>query len=346
MLTKRQQDILRLIIQHYTKTGLPVGSKSLMAAGINASSATIRNDMKALEEAGLLQKTHSSSGRIPSMVGYRYYVDHLLKPTRVAKTDMQVIKRSFGKEFHEINDIIQQSAEILSNLTSYTALSLGPDMKDRRLTGFRIVPLNSRQVIAIIVTDQGNVESQVFALPQSVSGTDLEKMVRIINDKLVGEPLLTVYQRLRTEIPMILHKYFQTTEGILDLFDLMLGQVFEEKVFVGGRMNMIDFEPATDVDQFKSIYRFMKDPEELMQLLIPPTDNIDIRIGDELGNDLFHNMSLIQASYDISGHGKGVIALLGPASMQYSKMFGLLDVFSRELAEKLAEYYRSLDATS
>ena len=240
MLTNRQQDILRLIIQHYTKTGLPVGSKSLMAAGIKASSATIRNDMKALEEAGLLQKTHSSSGRIPSMKGYRYYVDHLLKPTRVAKTEMQVIKQSFGQEFHEINDIIQRSAEILSSLTSYTAFSLGPDMKDRRLTGFRIVPLNSRQVIAIIVTDQGNVESQVFALPQNVSGADLEKMVRIINDKLVGEPLLTVYQRLRTEIPMILHKYFQTTEGILDLFDLMLGQIFEEKVFVGGRMNMID----------------------------------------------------------------------------------------------------------
>lgn len=346
MLTERQQTILRLIIKNYTQTGQPVGSKKLMEEGIDASSATIRNEMKALEDKGLLQKTHSSSGRIPSIAGYRYYVDHLLKPARVNKNEMQTIKSSFGKEFHEINEIIQQSATILSDLTSYTALSLGPEMKDRKLTGFRIVPLNNRQIIAIIVTDKGNVESQVFTIPVSVTGEELEKMVRIINDKLVGEPLMTVYHRLRTEIPMILHKYFQTTEGILDLFDTVFGQAFEDKVYVGGRMNLLDFEPSQNLNQFKSIYSFMKDPEELIQLMAPGEDNIRIRIGDELGNDLFDNMSMIQASYTIDGHGTGMIALLGPTSMQYSKMFGLIDVFRHELASKLADYYRSLDSSS
>lgn len=343
MLTNRQQDILRLIIQHYTQTGQPVGSKKLMEEGIEASSATIRNEMKALEEQGLLQKTHSSSGRVPSIEGYRFYVDHLLKPGRVEKREMQTIRRSFGGEFHEIDEIIQQSADILSQLTSYTALSLGPDVKERKLTGFRIVPLNNRQVIAIIVTDKGNVESQVFTIPVSVSGEDLEKMVRIINDKLVGESLITVYHRLRTEIPMILHKYFQTTEGILTLFDTMLGQAFEEKVFVGGRMNLLDFEGSNDVTQFKLMYTLMKDPEELTQLLLPESQGIQIRIGNELGNQLFQNMSLIQASYEIDGHGQGTIALLGPTSMQYSRMFGLIDAFRHELASKLGDYYRSLE---
>lgn len=346
MLTERQQNILRLIIQNYTKTGQPVGSKKLMEDGIDASSATIRNEMKALEALGFLAKTHSSSGRVPSMSGYRYYVDHLLKPIRVNKNEMQMIKQSFGKEFHEINEIIQQSADILSNLTSYTALSLGPDMKERRLTGFRIVPLNNRQVIAIIVTDKGNVESQVFTIPGSIDGDDLEKMVRIINDKLIGEPLMTVYHRLRTEIPMILHKYFQTTEGILDLFDTMLGQAFEEKIFIGGQMNLLDFEPAQDLAQFKSMYSLMKDPEEITQLLSPIDEKIHFKIGNELGNELLQNMSLIQASYEIAGHGRGIIAVLGPTSMQYSRMFGLVDAFRRELATKLADYYRSLDASS
>ncbi len=343
MLTNRQQDILRLIIQHYTQTGQPVGSKKLMEEGIDASSATIRNEMKTLEDQGLLQKTHSSSGRVPSIEGYRFYVDHLLQPGRVDKQEMQTIRRSFGGEFHEIDEIIQQSANILSQLTSYTALSLGPDVKERKLTGFRIVPLNNRQVIAIIVTDKGNVESQVFGIPASISGEDLEKMVRIINDKLIGESLITVYHRLRTEIPMILHKYFQTTEGILALFDTMLGQAFEEKVFVGGRMNLLDFEGSNDVNQFKLMYTLMKDPEEMNQLLIPENQGIQIRIGNELGNQLFQNMSLIQASYEIDGHGQGTIALLGPTSMQYSRMFGLIDAFRHELALKLADYYRSLE---
>ncbi len=141
MLTQRQSENTRLIIQSYTSSGVPVGSKTLMEKkGVEASSATIRNDMKALEDEGLLLKTHSSSGRIPSVLGYRYYVDHLLKPARVPNDDLQQIRQSLRKEFHEINEIIKQSAEILSQLTSYTTFSLGPEIKDRRLTGFRIIP--------------------------------------------------------------------------------------------------------------------------------------------------------------------------------------------------------------
>lgn len=343
MLTQRQSDILRLIIQNYTSSGVAVGSKTLMAEGIEASSATIRNDMKALEEDGLLLKTHSSSGRIPSAAGYRYYVDHLLKPTRVTNDDLQVIRQSLGKEFHEINEIIRQSAEILSELTSYTTFSLGPEVKDRRLTGFRIVPLNHRQIIAIVVTDKGNVESQVFTLPANLGSQDLEKMVRLVNDRLVGDPLMTVYQKLRTEIPMILHKYFQSTEGISYLFDAVLGQVFEDKIYVSGQMNLLDYEPHQDLNQFKSMFSLMRDSDELTQMIVPMDSNIHIKIGSELGNDLLQNMSMIQASYEIDGHGRGTIALLGPTSMPYSRMFGLVDVYRKELANRLADYYRLLD---
>ncbi|MHC5267935.1 heat-inducible transcriptional repressor HrcA [Enterococcus sp. LJL98] len=346
MLTERQGEILRVLIQNYTTTGQPVGSKTLMEDGVAASSATIRNEMKRLEEMSLLSKTHSSSGRIPSMKGYRYYVDHLLNPMQVQPEELQRIRQGFGQEFHEINDIIQHSAEVLSSLTSYTALSLGPDVNERRLTSFKIVPLNHRQVVAIIVTDKGNVENQVFTLPHHIRSEELEIVVRIINDRLIGEPLITVYHRLRTEIPMILHKYFQTTEGILDLFHQMLNHLFEEKVYVGGQMNLLDFETKQDKIQFKSMYSFMKNPEELTQLLGPRNPMIQIKIGSELGHELLENMSLIQASYDIQGHGKGTIALLGPASMPYSKMFGLVDTFSRELAMKLADYYRILDSSS
>lgn len=346
LLTERQGEILRVIIQNYTTTDQPVGSKTLMEGGIAASSATIRNEMKLLEELNLLSKTHSSSGRVPSMKGYRYYVDHLLNPVQAHPEEIQRIRHEFGREFHEINDIIQQSAEILSSLTSYTALSLGPDVNERRLTSFRIIPLNHRQVVAIIVTDKGNVENRVFTLPNHIQSEELEVMVRIINDRLIGEPLITVYHRLRTEIPIILHKYFQTTEGILDLFHKMLSHLFEEKIYVGGQMNLLNFEDSHDKVQFKSMYSFMKNPEELTQLLAPRDSMIQIKIGSELGHELLQNMSLIQASYDIQGHGKGTIALLGPANMPYSRMFGLVDVFRRELAVKLADYYRILDSSS
>jgi len=344
LLTQRQDDILHLIIHNYTNLGKPIGSKTLMEEGIAASSATIRNEMKTLEEYGLMIKTHSSSGRIPSLKGYRYYVDHLLEPERLKQSEVDAIREAFGRDFHEINDIIEQSAEILSQLTSYTALSIGPDVRNRKLTGFKMVPLNNRQVIAIIVTDKGNVENQVFSIPRNVDSDDLEKIVQIINDKLIDEPLLTVYQRLRTEIPMILHKYFQTTEGILELFNNMLSEAFEEKIFVGGQMNLLNSDQIQDVDQFKAMYLFMENSQRLNELLSAKDQPIQVRIGSELGNDLLSGMSLIQANYEIQGHGNGTIAILGSASMPYSKMFSLLDVFRKELAGTLNDYYRSIDS--
>lgn len=344
MLTQRQLSVLSLIIQLYTDTGIPVGSKTLMNAGIKASSATIRNDMMTLEEHGLLQKTHSSSGRVPSMKGYRFYVDHLLKPVTVSPNERVMIRQSFGKEFHAINDIIEQSANILSELTSYTAFSLGPEVKERRLTGFRMVPLNDHQVIAIIVTDKGNVESQVFSIPQSISSEDMEKMIRLINDKLVGQPLVSVYHKLRTEIPMILHKYFQTPSGIMELFDHAFGKAFEDRVFVSGEMNLLDFDVLNNLNEFKSVYSVINDKDSLQSLIGTTSHELNVRIGTELGNDLLHNMSLITATYTVTDHGKGTIALLGPANMSYSKIVGLVDAFRLELSTQLDDYYRSLDS--
>ena len=346
MLTERQLNILRLIIQIYTATSIPVGSKTLMNEGIKTSSATIRNDMSALEELGLIEKTHSSSGRVPSVKGYRFYVDNLLQPDTISNQDLSKIQASFGQQYHAINEIIEKSAKILSELTSYTAFSLGPEVNERRLTGFRIVPLNNHQLMAIIVTDRGNVESQVFTIPENVSSQDIEKTVKIINDKLVGQPLMTVYQKLRTEIPMILQKHYQTPAGIMFLFDSMLGHAFEDRVFVGGKMNVLDFDVLHDISEFKSVYSLMDNTDQLTSLITPVDDGIGIRIGHELNNELLEKMSLITASYEVTGHGKGTIALLGPTNMSYAKMFGLVDAFRVELARELANYYRALDSPS
>lgn len=343
MITKRQQDILRLIIQSYTENEIPVGSKKLMESGIEASSATIRNEMKALEEFGLLTKTHSSSGRVPSIEGYRYYINHLLEPMTSSKGDVEQIRRGLNREFHEINDVIQYAATVLSKLTNYTALSVGPNLTDRMLTGFRIVPLNNRQIVAIIVTDKGNVESQVYTIPATFQSTDVEKIVQIINDRMVNESLWTVYQRLRTEIPMTMSRYFQTTDGILDFFEHVLGKAFEERVYVGGWMNLLDYETTYDSQAIKSMYSFMKNSEQLTKLFSSREGDIQIRVGDEIGVKMLHNMSLIQANYSIKDHGLGTIALLGPTSMPYSKMYGLLDTFSKELSQKLIGYYQELE---
>lgn len=343
MLSDRQLNILHLLVKIYTETGIPVGSKTLMNEGIKASSATIRNDLVKLEELELIQKTHSSSGRVPSIKGYRYYVDHLMQPAEIAQAEVVKIRQLLDRRYNATNEIIEQSANILSDLTSYTAFSLGPEVKERKLTGFRIVPLNRNQLIAIIVTDQGYVESQVFSIPETISSEDIEKMTRIINDRLVGENLLTVYHKLRTEIPLVLQRYFSNATNVLYLFEEVFNQAFDDQVYISGGMNLLDSGMLTDVSEFKSIYSLISDSDQLTELLLPDTPGIDIRIGNEIENELLLNMSLITASYEVPQHGKGVIALLGPTSMSYSKLLGLVNVFTDELSGHLDSYYRSLD---
>ena len=344
VLSERQLNILHMLVKIYTETGVPVSSKTLMNHGINASSATIRNDLAKLEDFELIQKMHSSSGRVPSIKGYRFYVDHLMTPVEMTNHEVIKIRQMLNQRYNATNEIIEQSAKILSDLTSYTAFSLGPEVKERKLTGFRIVPLNRNQLIAIIVTDQGYVESQVFSIPNDISSEDIEKMIRIINDRLVGENLLTVYHKLRTEIPLVLQKYFSNSSNVLYLFEEVFNQAFDDQIYISGGMNLLNSEVLTDVAEFKSIYSLISDSDKLTEILLPDTTGIDIKIGDEIENELLLNMSLITASYEVPEHGKGVIALLGPTSMSYSKLLGLVNVFKDELSGHLDSYYRSLES--
>lgn len=341
MLTTRQVNILQLIIQLYTTTGVPVGSKTLMNYGIDASPATIRNDMMTLENQGLITKTHSSSGRIPSAAGYRYYVDHLLEPEQVSKTQQSDIQQFFQQKFYAMDEVIEKSARELSKLTKYTAFSSSPEMKERKLLEFRVVPLRNHQIIAVVVTNTGSSESQVFRLPESMESEEVEKMFRMINDQLTGESISAVYQKLHHEIPALIEKYVSLHGGISDFFDMILEQAFEDRIFVSGKMNLLDFDSVTDVDQFKSIYTLVSDPDLFAEWIVPTNQELEIRIGQELQNELLKDMALISTTYEVHGYGKGVIALLGPKNMSYARNVGLLETFRSELSKQLTKYYES-----
>lgn len=345
MLTERELMVLKDIIKLYTETGQPVGSKTLMTSlPIRVSSATIRNDMAALEDAGLIRKTHSSSGRVPSSAGYRYYLDNMLTPARVPEQEMQTIRQSFGNDFGRIDEIIEQSARILSNLTSYTAITLGPEVANLTLEGFRLVPLGNHQVMAIIVASDGSVQNQVFTLPRELDSDQVEKAIRIINDQLVGQSLTTVAQKLRTDVPAILMQQLQTPQGFLDAFGDVLQKAVSERFYVGGRLNLMDYFGSDNLGELKQIYRLIDRQDELNQLLDANTDDsgqrpISVRLGSELSEQSLRNLSLITARYSVNDHGQGMIAILGPKSMPYSKMIGLLEAFRMELASRLTNYY-------
>lgn len=345
MLTQRQKEILQAIVRRYTDTGQPVGSKALVdQLHTKVSSATIRNEMATLEHAGLVVKEHSSSGRVPAQAGYRYYVDHLLNPAAVTASDLRVIQNSLGGDSQRLDDLVAHSAELLSNLTSYTAFALKPEQRDAHLSGFRLVPLTDHKVVAILVTDTGTVESQSVTLPPQVAIEALEAVVRLINDQLRGLPLTTVVDRLTNDIPLRAARYLQRPEGLLAAFDQVATRAAHERFYVGGRLNLLGFSEQQNPAAVQDLYRILDHRDSLEHLLDLEDGrgpDLAVRIGHEIsGNRVLDDYSLITARYRVDQYGEGIVAVLGPTRMPYSRTIGLVNAFREELTRRLLDYYR------
>ncbi|GLB46938.1 heat-inducible transcription repressor HrcA [Philodulcilactobacillus myokoensis] len=342
-LSKREKIILRAIVNHYTKDGLPVGSKLLAnQLPMRVSSATIRNEMVYLESLNLINKTHSSSGRVPTIKGYRYYVDHLIQPNPINKNDEDIIQKTLNGNFSKMDEIVKKSANILSDLTHYTALTLRPEQNNvRHLKGFRLVALSNYQVMAILVTDNNEVQNQIFNISKSISGDQLEAVVRLINDKLTGMSIPDVIKKLQTEIPAEITKYIHTPSGFLSTFNDVLDKAARNQFYIGGELNLLNFTDSSNTKELKSIYSLLDKTDDVSKFIDNHDGPVSVKIGNEIRNHLFNHYSLITGTYDAGQFGKGIIAVLGPTRMPYSKVIGIVSAFREELAKKLITYYNN-----
>ena len=210
MLTERQLFILQLLINDYIQTAEPVGSRTISKReDVTFSSATIRNELADLEDMGYIEKTHSSSGRVPSEKGYRFYVDHLLSPPVLSKKDVNNIHSLFAERMVEVEKVIQQSAGILSELTQYTSIILGPEVFETRLRQIQIIPLSKDTAVVILVADSGHVENRTMKIPPSVSMSDIEKVVNIMNERLKDVPLISLKSTMMKEMATVLKKHIE-----------------------------------------------------------------------------------------------------------------------------------------
>lgn len=344
MLTERQELILKTIIQDFTNTHEPVGSKTVMnQLPIKVSSATIRNEMAVLEDKGLIEKTHSSSGRIPSTEGYRYYLDNLVQPLQLPEEMYHEIGYQFDQPFNQVDEIVKEAAKILSDLTDYTAFAEGPEAKDVMITGFRIVPLAPRQVMAILVTSDGGVKNQVYTLPRHISGEEIEQAVRLINDQLVGRNLKDINKDTFVQLSSN-NVVGKNLPEFLELLESVIKDAASEQMYVDGQLNLLNNAENSDLQEIKSLYELINS-NHLAGELIDLSDSqkekypVHVRLGSELQNDLLKDFSLVTAEYSVGNYGRGTIAILGPRNMPYSEMIGLMEYFRQELARKLLDYY-------
>ncbi|MFC4388478.1 heat-inducible transcriptional repressor HrcA [Gracilibacillus marinus] len=340
MLTERQIQVLQVIIDEFIQTAQPIGSRAIAKKeDISYSPATIRNEMADLEELGFIEKTHTSSGRVPSEKGYRFYVDHLLSPFHLSHNEMLLIGQAFDKGLLEFEQIVQKSARVLSDLTNYTSIILGPEVFETTLKQIQIVSLSDHAAVAILVTSTGHVEHRYFTIPQSMQATDIEKLVNILNARLVGVPIIHLQKKLYGEISELIHQYSSDFEATYAYLKAALLEKKPVKLYMDGKTNILLQPEFHNIQKVQSLYSVMEKEDKMADILRTSERGIKVSIGQENSLDEMQDCSLITATYTLGGTQLGTIALLGPTRMEYSRVISLLNVLSNRLTKTFQSFY-------
>ncbi len=329
MLTKRQENILKLIVEHYVKLAKPISSNSICKK-LKCSSATVRNEMSDLEEAGLLEKTHTSSGRVPSEAGYRYYVDHLMELKKMNAEDMLKLQIIFRNQQLPLADCISKSLQVISDMTNYATISLGTRSHDNLLKKIEVVPMNENSMIVIVVTDKGHVEHKEIKL-NHVSLDEIQKTVSLINSLIVGTPIDEVSQKLEYEVKPIIGKYVAQHEQLYNAFYTVFSDFATDDVNVVGRTKFLNQPEFSNVDKIKNIYEKLDDKETLREIQEDEDRNIKVYIGSESNID--EDVTVIKTTFKNNNNEESTLAIVGPKRMDYERVVSMLE-FLKENIEK------------
>ena len=338
MVTERQNEILNLIIDIFTKTHEPVGSKTLQES-IQSSSATIRNDMAVLEKQGLLEKAHTSSGRKPSVAGFQYFVKHSLSFDRLAENELYEVIKAFDREFFKLEDVLQQAADVLSMLSGCTVVALDVEPSQQRLTAFDIVILSQHTALAVFTLDESNTITSQFMIPRNFLRSDLIQLKELIQERFLGQTVLDIHYKIRTEIPQIIQRYFTTTDNVMDLFEHIFSDIFKENVIVSGKVKLLNFS------DLKS-YQFFDQPQKVafeIRDSLAEDQMQTVRVADSRESSLA-NLTLISSKFLIPYRGFGMLAVIGPVNLDYQRVVSQLNVVNRVLTMKLTDFYRYLSS--
>jgi heat-inducible transcriptional repressor len=333
MISSRQKLILKAIIEAFVKDAQPVGSKLLTQMPyLNFSSATLRYDMAQLEELGYLEKTHTSSGRVPSEKGYRYYVEHLVTRDVDVMESFPLIDEIFVKHKLGREHAIEEAIHLLSELTNYTALAVGPSGQLNTIKKIDFIPLTGNEAVILIVTDQGHVQHQTIQIPDEMSSDQLKEVIKTLDDLLKNRSIDEASQILeqafaKKEIESFIEYQTQLVNSFIHAFS----KFAQDNFYLSGVSNVFDQPEFHNAKHIKSFVD-MLDRRELVKLIGSP-EGLDIRFGSDLSLFPMDNCTVISVPYHINETEHGTIAVVGPTRMEYSKVIPLLEYIASNLGK-------------
>ncbi len=338
-LDARKQKVLKAIIDDYIESAEPVGSRTLARKhDLGVSPATIRNEMADLEMLGYLEHLHTSSGRVPSSKGYRFYVNGLIPPKPVSDEEKKIINDWYKARVRRIDEVFQETARIISKVTKNVSLVLAPQMTQARFRVLQFLPLDDRRVITVLMTDAGFVENKIVEMPSGATFEDFQRMAMVINKNLAGRSLAAISPErllpIRDEIG---------DEGLyesaLEVVNRALDAGKQERLYLGGTTQMLTQPEFHDVEKVKHTLMMLEEEELIKDILHAHMgDGLEVTIGQENEDSQMKDSSIITATYHLNGELLGTIAVLGPTRMEYAKAMSLLEYMNDNLTEVIRKY--------
>lgn len=338
MLDDRKIKVLYAIINSYIMSAEPIGSRTISKQyDLGVSSATIRNEMSDLEEQGYLNKPHSSSGRIPSDKAYRLYVDEILriKKPKIDLIKKDKIKQILSQESREIEQLIQNSAKVLSAITSYTALAISPQLRESKIKHIQLIPIDSHQILMVLVSNSGVVRNSIFRLDREVPENQIMIMSNFLNDKLKGRSINEIGGQISTGIFKEIHEFKTILDGIIPIINQSMEDIDNIDLYSDGVTKILNFPEYKNLDKAKSFISFIEDKDLVVDLLLnnPIAQDLEITIGNENIYEPIKDCSLITATYRLGDKTIGKIGVIGPTRMDYFKLVNTLQLFSVNITE-------------
>ena len=339
-LDARKQKILQAIIQDYISSAEPVGSRTIARKyDLGVSAATIRNEMFDLEMMGYLEQPHTSAGRIPSLKGYRFYVDCLLEPTKITDAEKQFVCAWFQDKVSSVDQIFQSTAKVLARITHNVTLVMASQRLNSKLKYIRFLPLDERRAIMIVVTDTGQVENCLYPRPAGASLDDLNIIAQRLTNYLAGMAMDHIDEKT-------IEAFHETIVDDVELYRLAfrsMGQALHkgQQFYMGGTMELLNKPEFKDVDKAKSLFTMLEEQDVVANILHDEGEGeaVTVRIGEEAKLSPINDCSIIEATFTDHDVVLGKLAVLGPARMEYAKIIGLLDFMKQHVIHMLAHYH-------
>jgi heat-inducible transcriptional repressor len=329
----REEQILKLIVEYFVKTAQPVGSQTLLEEyHLPYSSATIRAEMNSLEKEGYLEKTHTSSGRVPSSKGYTYYVEHLREES-VDNSVKFALQKVLDQRSQSVEEILKESCEILSHMTNLASVVLGPKADEEHLLSVQIIPLSQKTATAVFVTDKGYVENKTFIVEDGQDVNQVKKTVELLNERLKGTPISGLVPKMEAMRPAMsdyLVGHDVVYQAILQAFVKFAG----ERMELYGKENLYDVpEFAEDAKKLRAVLELADDPNKMRKALEAVQssggDDVGVMVGKE-GSGL-EDVTILSAKVNLPGQKGTSISLVGPSRMDYDKAVAMLNYVSKAL---------------